>query len=273
MSAHPQPRQRVDQRVDQHGASRHARLRFEIPPIPRDRLAELGGTLASQSHVRRGISIRDEPIRVLLADDHAMVREGLRILLGSAAGIVVLGEAESGVSAVATARRLAPDIVILDLDMPGGSGASALCDLVALPNVQVLILTMHVEDGRLVPLLEAGARGYLSKEAAARDLVDAIRVVAAGEVYVRPEAARMLAAAISHEHETDSAPDQFKRLSGREQTVLKMVAEGYSGVEVARALGISTKTVDAYKRRVEDKLGLDHRTQYVRFAIQAGVLD
>jgi len=202
-----------------------------------------------------------------------MVREGLRIVLGNSTDIVVVGEAEGGISAVAASRRLAPDIVLLDLDMPGGNGASVLRDLSGLPNVRVLILTMHAEDGCLVPLLEAGARGYLSKEAAARDLVHAIRVVAAGEVYVRPEAARMLAAGTCPASETDSAPDRLRCLSNREQTVLRMVAEGYSGVEIARALGISTKTVDAYKRRVEDKLGLGHRTQYVRFAIAAGVLD
>jgi len=148
-----------------------------------------------------------------------------------------------------------------------------LSDLVSIAGVRVLVLTMHVEDGRLVPLLEAGARGFLSKEGAARDLVDAIRVVAAGEIYVRPSAARMLATAIAPKCSTDSAPDRFRVLSDREQTVVRMVAEGYSGVEIARGLGISTKTVDAYKRRVEDKLGLAHRTHYVRFALEAGVFD
>ncbi|HEV7990480.1 MAG TPA: response regulator transcription factor [Gemmatimonadaceae bacterium] len=213
------------------------------------------------------------PIRVVLADDHAMVREGLRVLLGKAADIVVVGEAESGAAASALARRLVPDVVVLDLDMPGGHGTSVLRDLISLAGVRVLVLTMHVEDGRLVPLLEAGARGFLSKEGAARDLVDAIRVVAAGEVYVRPTAARMLAAAIAPKCPTDSAPDRFRELSDRERTVVRMVAEGYSGVEIARELGISTKTVDAYKRRVQDKLGLAHRTHYVRFALEAGVFD
>ena len=259
----------------ERGAERYTGLSADERAIPCDRLAEWGTVLTLQPHQRRGASIRDEPIRVLIVDDRAMVRDALRVLLGNATDVVVVGEAEDGIAAVAAARRLAPDIVLLDLDMPGGNGASALGDLVALPNVRVLILTVHPEDGRLVPLLEAGARGYLTKEAAARDLVHAIRVVAADEVYVRPEAARMLAAARcpGRRGETNSASHRFNRLSDREQTVLRMVAEGYTGVEVARTLGISTKTVDTYKRRVEDKLGLGHRSQYVQFAIEAGVLD
>ena len=238
------------------------------------RLAALGVTLVPQAHVRRGVRVGNEPILVMLVDDHAMVREGLRVLLRTAPGIVVVGEADSGAGAIALAQRLAPDIVVLDLDMPGGSGASAVRELHATaPNARILILTMHAEDARLLTLLEEGARGYLTKEAASRELVDAIRVVAAGEVYVRPTAARLLATAIAPHPATDTPRDRFKGLSDRERTVLRMVAQGFSGVEVARTLGISTKTVDAYKRRLEDKLGLEHRTQYVRFAIKAGILE
>jgi DNA-binding NarL/FixJ family response regulator len=121
-------------------------------------------------------------------------------------------------------------------------------------------------------MLEAGARGYLTKEAASRDLVEAIRVVAAGEVYVRPAAARLLAAVVAPRPAVKSAMDRFHALSDREQTVLRSVAQGYNGAEIARRLGISTKTVDAYKRRIQDKLGLEHRTEYVRFAVEVGIL-
>jgi DNA-binding NarL/FixJ family response regulator len=131
---------------------------------------------------------------------------------------------------------------------------------------------MHLEQERLLPLLEAGARGYLTKAAASRDLIEAIRVVASGEVYVRPVAARILAGAVVPQITADTAKARFKMLSEREQTILRMVAQGYSGAEIARTLGISTKTVDAYKRRVEDKLGVRHRTEYVRFAMEAGIL-
>lgn len=215
----------------------------------------------------------DRTIRVVLVDDHAMVREGLRLLLRTAPDIAVVGEAGDGIAALGLAQQTSPDIVVLDLDMPGGDGSAALSQLSqALPDVRVLILTVHAEHERLLPALEAGARGYLTKEAASRDLVEAIRVVAAGDVYVRPSAARLLAAAMTPGTTVKSAGARFEELSRREQTVLRTVAEGYSGVEIARQLGISTKTVDAYKRRIQEKLGLEHRTEYVRFAVEVGLL-
>src|SRR5918997_2032231 len=159
-------------------------------------LARVGASLAARPYARRGVSMSDRTIRVILVDDHAMVREGLRLLLRTAPDIAVVGEAGDGVAALSIARQVAPDIVVLDLDMPGGDGTVALRELgKALPQVRVLILTVHAEHERLLPVLDAGARGYLTKEAASRDLVEAIRVVAAGEVYVRPAAARLLAAA------------------------------------------------------------------------------
>jgi two-component system, NarL family, response regulator NreC len=238
-----------------------------------DELALLGASFAARPYARRGVPMSDEVVRVVLVDDHTMVREGLRLLLRSAADIAVVGEADSGLAAIEVAERVSPDIVVLDLDMPGGDGMAALRGLEqALPNVRVLILTVHAEQERLVPLLEAGARGYLTKEAASQDLVEAIRVVAAGEIYVRPATARLLAAAVVPHHTAKTARDRFQTLSEREQTTLQLVAEGYTGAEIARQLGISTKTIDAYKHRVQEKLGLEHRTDYVRFAIEAGIL-
>jgi DNA-binding NarL/FixJ family response regulator len=243
------------------------------PGIP-DELVRLGAELAARPYARRGVPMRDEGVRVILVDDHTMVREGLRLLLRSAPDITVVGEADSGVSAVQVAERLRPDIVVLDLDMPGSDGLIALRGLKqALPDVRVLILTVHTERERLVPLLEAGARGYLTKEAASQDLVDAIRVVANGEIYVRPATARLLAAAIVPQHAARTAKHRFETLSDREQTTLRLVAQGHTGAEIARRLGISTKTVDAYKHRVQEKLGLVHRTDYVRFAVEAGLLE
>jgi DNA-binding NarL/FixJ family response regulator len=236
-------------------------------------LAQLGASLAARPYARRGVSMSDETIRVILVDDHAMVRESLRLLLRSATDILVVGEAGNGVEALELVQRVTPDIVVLDLDMPGGDGTAALRELGAvLPQGRVLILTVHAEHERLLPVLEAGARGYLTKEATSDDLVEAIRVVAAGEVYVRPAAARLLAATVIERQMATTARDRFHSLSEREQTVLRLMAQGYSGAEIARQLQISGKTVAAYKHRIQEKLGLEHRTDYVRFAVEAGIL-
>ncbi len=214
-----------------------------------------------------------EVIRVILVDDHAILREGLRLLLEAQADIDVVGEAENGASLIPLARRLEPRVVVLDLEMPGGDGIVALRELgQTLPEVWVLVLTMYAERERLLPVLQAGARGYLTKDAASRDLVEAVRVVAAGEIYVRPSAARLLATAVVPQCAAETARGRFRILSQREQCVVRSVAEGYTGAEIARQLGISTKTVNAYKHRIQDKIGLGHRTDYVRFAIEAGIL-
>jgi two-component system, NarL family, response regulator NreC len=239
-----------------------------------DKLVRVAASFADRPYARRGVSVSDTTIRVILVDDHAMVREGLRLLLRTTPDIAVVGEAGDGVSALAIARQVMPDVVVLDLDMPGGDGMGALRELgKLLPEARVLILTVHAERERLLALLDAGARGYLTKEAASRDLVEAIRVVASGEVYVRPAAARLLAAVVAPSRPTArTTRDCFEGLSDREQTVLRAVAQGYSGAEIARHLGISSKTVDAYKHRIQEKLGLEHRTEYVRFAVEVGIL-
>ena len=243
----------------------------ERDPKVTEQLARVGADLAARPYARRSVTPGERTIRVVLVDDHAMVREGLRLLLHTARDIVVVGEAENGLVALDVIRRTAPDIVVLDLDMPGGDGMAALQELRAV-EAQVLILTVHAEHERLLPLLEAGARGYLTKEAASRDLVEAIRVVATGEVYVRPTTARLLAAGLVSERAAVSARGRYQALSEREQTTLRLVAQGYSGAEIARLLHLSSKTVDAYKHRVQAKLGLEHRTDYVRFALEAGIL-
>ena len=244
--------------------------------IPLASLAGAAAALATRPYVRRGAPATGETIRVVLADDHALLRAGLKALLRSAPDIVVVGEAASGPGAVQLATTLNPDVVVMDLDMPGG-GAAATEALAAQESpVRVLILTMHTEEERLLPLLRSGARGYLAKDAADRELVDAIRVVASGEVYVRPAVARLLARAFAPPRDPVPASDAPERrlesLSEREREVLRLVATGYSGPEAGRLLGITAKTVDTYKQRIEDKLGFAHRTDYVRFALAAGLL-
>jgi two-component system, NarL family, response regulator NreC len=248
------------------------------PPAP---LAELAAQIAAAPYARRGVAVSDETIRVLLVDDHRLVRAGLRALLRTAPDVSVVGEAESGPEAVAEAARLRPHVVVMDLDMPGGDGATATRELTAgarepsarEPSAHVLVLTQHAEEEQLVALLDAGAGGYLAKDAAERELVDAIRVVARGEVYVRPRVARMLASSVRHREEpVGGSWRRFEALSDREQTVFKRVAEGYNGREIGRQLGISAKTVDTYRQRIEEKLGIAHRTDYVRFALELGLL-
>ena len=232
--------------------------------------------LAGQGrYARRGVPVSNDIIRVLLVDDHAILRDGLRALLRAASDIHVVGEAANGKDAIAIAQRSAPHVVIMDLDMPGGDGAAATLELSGLdPAPKVLILTMHTEEERLVPLLKDGARGFLSKDCAERDLVDAIRVVAAGEFYVRPTVGRILAANAMPRHESSLDEDRRKLdlLSPRERSVLQHVAAGYSGVEIARMLDITAKTVDTYKNRIGQKLGFTHRTDYVRFALRLGLI-
>src|SRR5687768_6867860 len=239
-------------------------------PLQLNSLADVGTALADRPYSKRGVPASGEPIRILLVDDHTIVRAGLKALLRSAPDIVLAGEAEGGDDAVALAARVSPQVVVMDLDMPRGDGVTATRAMAALERPpRVLILTMHSEESRLLEVLEAGASGYLMKDAAERELIEAIRAVNAGEVYVRPRVARLLAARVRDGGAT-AARDQgaLEALSDRERTVVRMIAEGYNGPEIGRRLGISAKTVDTYKQRVEEKLGLVHRTEYVRFALE-----
>ncbi len=212
-------------------------------------------------------------IRVILADDHTVVRAGLRAVLSVAKDIEVIGEAKNGREAVAMAERFNPDVVVLDLDMPEMDGAEATKQIVAKAlAARVLILTMHVEEEYLIPLMEAGAAGYLVKTAADRELVDAVRAVANGDVYVRPAAARVLAKNLTKKDPAAAERDQFEKLTQRERDVLRFVAQGYSAPEIGEKLFISPKTVDTYKQRIQEKLGLAHRSDYVQLALKLGLL-
>ncbi|MFL5561764.1 MAG: response regulator [Gemmatimonadaceae bacterium] len=215
----------------------------------------------------------EDQIRVVLADDHAIVRAGLKAILGAARDIAVVGEASNGRDAVALAARFRPHVVVMDLTMGEMDGIAATRLIVGTENApRVLVLTMHPEDEYLVPLLEAGASGYLVKSAADRDLVDAVRAVARGDLYVRPSAARVLARELKKKEEAASDRSRFEKLTERERDVLRMTAEGYSAPEIGEKLHISPKTVDTYKQRVNEKLGLSHRPDYVQFALRIGIL-
>jgi DNA-binding NarL/FixJ family response regulator len=214
-----------------------------------------------------------DTIRVILADDHAVLRAGLKAVLGAARDIEVVGEAKTGVEAVALAERLNPDVVVMDLTMPELDGAGATKEIVAKGlSARVLVLTMHSEEDYLVPLLEAGAAGFLVKSAADRELVDAVRAVAHGDMFVRPSAARVLAKGLTKKDPAKADRERFDKLTDREKDVLRLTAGGYSAPEIGEKLFISPKTVDTYKQRINEKLGFAHRADYVQFALRLGLL-
>ncbi|MDB4887780.1 MAG: response regulator receiver [Gemmatimonadetes bacterium] len=212
-------------------------------------------------------------IRIVLADDHLVVRAGLKALLGGSPDIQVVGEASNGRDALVLIEQLKPDVAVLDLDMPQMDGAQVTKALVAARSpVRVLILTMHDEDEYLVALLESGAAGYLVKNAADRELADAVRAVAAGDTYVQPSAARALARQLTQRTQRSDERQQYEALSERERDVLALVAGGYSASEIGEKLFISPKTVETYKQRVSEKLGLSHRSDYVQLCLRLGLL-
>ncbi|MBX9929397.1 MAG: response regulator transcription factor [Gemmatimonadaceae bacterium] len=212
-------------------------------------------------------------IRVLLVDDHAVVRAGVKAVLASARDIDVVGEASSGAEALTMAERFNPDVVVIDLSLGDMDGGEATKQLAARGSTaKVLVLTMHPEEDYLVPMLEAGASGYLPKTVADKELVAAVRAVAHGDVYVRPEAARILAKGYTRKDPMAAERQRFEKLTDRERDVLRLTAEGYTAPEIGERLFISPKTVDTYKQRIQDKVGLSHRHEYVQFALRLGLL-
>jgi two-component system, NarL family, response regulator NreC len=227
--------------------------------------------------------MRPDLIRVILVDDHSIVRAGLKAILATAKDIMVVGEGSNGREALSLAERLDPHVVVMDLSMPEMDGLAATKALVKSASERVvedgtpqtrrvLMLTMHSEDEHLVGLLEAGAAGYLLKTVAERELVDAVRTVAAGDIYVQPSAARALARGLARKEEHADDRARFEKLTDREQVVLKLFAEGYTAPEIGERLSISPKTVDTYKQRINEKLHITHRTDYVKLALRLGLL-
>jgi DNA-binding NarL/FixJ family response regulator len=217
--------------------------------------------------------VTDDVIRVVLADDHAVVRTGLKAVLAAARDIEVVGEAANGSEAIELVRQLHPDVVIMDLTMAGMDGRAATKVIVEEESAtRVLVLTMHAEEEYLVQMLEAGASGYIVKSAADRDLVDAVRTVAHGEVYVQPSAARVLARGLTRKDPNAEERARFEALTERERDVLRMVAQGHTAPEIGAKLYISPKTVDTYRQRINEKLGLHHRADYVTLALRLGLL-
>lgn len=213
-----------------------------------------------------------DKLRVLLADDHAVVREGLRALLDAQPDLEVVGEAADGESACRKADELRPDVVIMDVSMPGLSGVEATSRLKHdLPGVQVLALTVYEDKGHLRRMLQAGASGYILKLATGEDLVRAVRVIAQGGVYLDPMLVSKVVGDIVSEGSETGRPGST-HLTDRESQVLLLVARGFSNKEIAGQLDISVKTVETHKLRSMEKLGLKSRAEVVQFALREGWL-
>ena len=213
-------------------------------------------------------------IRVMLVDDHAIVRTGLKAVIGATPGMSVVGEADGGNAAMALLAHTPADVVVMDLSMADGDGISATRAITRDGGcgARVLVLTMHSEESYLEPVLAAGASGYLVKSTADRELVEAVRAVARGETYVRPAAARALAQGARRREERAVERERFDKLTEREREVMQLIAEGYTAPQIGIQLAISPKTVDTYKQRVNDKLGLTTRADYVKMALRLGLL-
>jgi DNA-binding NarL/FixJ family response regulator len=211
-------------------------------------------------------------IRVLLADDHAVLRSGLDALLALEDDIQVVGQAATGEEAVEKTRLLRPDVAVMDLAMPSMDGLEATRRIVALElGTRVLVLTSQTEEEFLLPVLEAGASGFVRKTSADRDLLEALRTVAGGEVFLYPAATRLLLRKY-HEARAPHDPGPLDKLSDREREVLTLTAEGYSSAEIGKKLFLSPKTVDTYRARMMQKLGLTHRAELVHLALETGML-
>jgi len=209
-----------------------------------------------------------QPIRVLIVDDHGVVREGLRAYLELEPDIQVIGEARDGTEAVRRALELSPDVVLMDLVMPNMDGVDATTRIKEQqPAVHVIVLTSFLEDDRVVPAIKAGATSYLLKDVAASDLARAIRGARAGQAQLHPEVARRLMQQVT----APRKPDAGAQLTEREREVLRLLAEGRSNKEIARALVVSERTVKGHVSNILGKLGLQDRTQAALYAVRHGL--
>jgi two-component system, NarL family, response regulator NreC len=207
--------------------------------------------------------------RILLADDHAVVRQGFKLILGAQSDMEIVGEAGNGREAVELAGQLNPDIVVMDVAMPELNGIEATRRLIAAnPHIRVIALSMHKDSVYVREILRAGARGYLLKDSGADDLVKAIRAVAGGESYLSPAVSN---AVLDDYRKHVTNPVDL--LSSREREVLQMLAEGKTNKEIAVVLNLSVYTVDAHRGRIMEKLNLHSINELVRFALRNGLID
>lgn len=212
--------------------------------------------------------------RILIADDHAIVREGVRMILAAEHDFDVVGEASSGEQALELIETLRPHVVVMDISMPGIGGIEATEKIKQRhPGVNVLALTMHEDENYVFRLLRAGASGYVLKRAAATDLVAAVRAASRGEAFLYPSVARDVIADYLRRVEAGEEKERYDGLTSREREILTLIAQGLSNQEIAKNLYISIKTVQTHRAHILEKLGLHDRTELVRYAIRKGLIE
>lgn len=212
-------------------------------------------------------------IRVLIADDHAILRDGVRALLSMSEDITVVGEAANGQEAVELARRLAPDVILMDIAMPGLGGIEATIQIrKENPQAKILVLTQYEDREYIRRFLKAGVSGYVLKKAAGSELTTAIRAVSRGGLVLDPEVAREAMREQAEPSAGGRSANPYDSLTDREKQVLKLVAEGHSNKEVAETLEISVKTAMSHREHIMQKLDLHSRTDLIKFALQQGVI-
>jgi two-component system response regulator NreC len=210
--------------------------------------------------------------RVLIADDHAIVRAGLRALLKGEAGMELVGEASGGEEALRLVENLNPDILVLDLSMPEMDGIQVTKRVHATaPHVRILILTVHEDEALLREAIRAGAAGYILKHAAEEELISAINMVQMGDIYVHPKLVRSLLVAPQKQIPPSPRPEEL--LTPRELDVLNCIVQGYTNRQIAEELSLSVRTVEGYRANMTEKLGLHSRAELVRYAREHGLLD
>jgi two-component system response regulator NreC len=212
-------------------------------------------------------------IRILLADDHNVMRRGLRLLLESQPGFAVVGEAADGRQAVEQAELTMPDVAVLDIAMPHLSGTDAAQRIgELLPTTAIVILSMHSDEGYVLRALKAGAKAYLLKDSAEGDLIEAIKSVDEGKTFFSPEITKMLVEDYVREIKTRGVEDTYELLTSREREVLQLLVEGKSNKEIAASLSLSPYTVETHRRNLQEKLNLHSFAELILYAVRKGII-
>ncbi len=216
----------------------------------------------------------DKPVRVLIADDHDIVRAGIRMLLDSQPDMAVIGEANNGKEAIEMVNSMKPDVVLMDISMPEVTGVEATRAIKqANPQVEIVGLTMHAEDRYFFQLLQAGASGYVVKGASPNELLDAVRAASRGQAYIHPSLQRKLIGDYVSRSDSNDQSSMLSDLTGREIEVLRHIVDGLTSREIAVALVISANTVERHRQNIMAKLGLHNRAELVRYAISKGLVE